>query len=183
MATNAKNAIIRKKIEGTIYDLLIKTSTENVVDSSGKTLAAILSDILTDITELPTTSTVDERIKAIIGAAPSALDTLVEIAKALNNDPNFAATITTSLAGKVDKVTGKQLSTEDFTSVLKTKLEGLAQYTHPATHSADIITESATKKFVTTAEKAKIAAAARVLSGTTTPADLTEQDLFLQIVE
>ena len=30
------------------------------------------------------------------------------------------------LADKVDKVTGKQLSTEDFTSALKTKLEGIA---------------------------------------------------------
>ena len=30
------------------------------------------------------------------------------------------------LANKVDKVTGKQLSTEDFTSVLKTKLDGIA---------------------------------------------------------
>lgn len=35
---------------------------------------------------------------------------------------------TTELSGKVDKVSGKQLSTEDFTSVLKTKLEGLSNY-------------------------------------------------------
>lgn len=32
------------------------------------------------------------------------------------------------LSGKVDKVSGKQLSTEDFTSALKTKLEGLSNY-------------------------------------------------------
>lgn len=36
--------------------------------------------------------------------------------------------IDTQLEGKVDKVTGKQLSTEDFTTVLKTKLEGLSNY-------------------------------------------------------
>lgn len=34
--------------------------------------------------------------------------------------------INTLLADKVDKVTGKQLSTEDFTSALKTKLDGIA---------------------------------------------------------
>jgi hypothetical protein len=32
------------------------------------------------------------------------------------------------ISGKVDKVTGKGLSTEDFTSALKTKLEGLSNY-------------------------------------------------------
>ena len=32
------------------------------------------------------------------------------------------------ISGKVDKVTGKQLSTEDFTTVLKQKLDGLSNY-------------------------------------------------------
>ena len=32
------------------------------------------------------------------------------------------------ISGKVDKVVGKQLSTEDFTSALKSKLEGLSNY-------------------------------------------------------
>ena len=35
---------------------------------------------------------------------------------------------TSALEDKVDKVTGKQLSTEDFTTALKTKLEGLSNY-------------------------------------------------------
>lgn len=183
MANAVKNAVIKKMIEGAICDLMVKTTTENVVDSSGKTLAATLSEILTDIAKLPTDSTVDARIKAIVGAAPEALDTLVEISKALNDDPNFATTVTNMLASKVDKVSGKQLSTNDFTTALKTKLEGLSNYSHPATHSADMITESTTKKFVTPAEKTKIATSARVLTGKTEPADLTENDLFLQIVD
>ena len=37
-------------------------------------------------------------------------------------------TITTDISGKVDKVAGKQLSTEDFTTALKNKLEGLSNY-------------------------------------------------------
>ena len=36
--------------------------------------------------------------------------------------------VTAALNNKVDKVQGKQLSTEDFTTVLKTKLEGLNNY-------------------------------------------------------
>lgn len=51
-------------------------------------------------------------------------------------DPIFSASPAASITdakkaewdNKVDKVSGKQLSTEDFTSALKTKLEGLSNY-------------------------------------------------------
>lgn len=36
--------------------------------------------------------------------------------------------LTKGLAGKVDKIDGKQLSVEDFTTALKSKLEGLSNY-------------------------------------------------------
>lgn len=42
----------------------------------------------------------------------------------------------TQLSDKVDKVTGKQLSTEDFTSALKTKLESLNNYDDAAIQEA-----------------------------------------------
>lgn len=77
-----------------------------------------------------------QKIQDVIGTAPEALDTLQEIAKALNNDANFAGTMTNELSKKVDKVQGKQLSTEDFTTVEKTKLAGIEQgankYIHPS---------------------------------------------------
>lgn len=64
----------------------------------------------------------------------------------------------TGLAGKVDVVTGKGLSTNDYTTEEKTKLAGIAEnannYVHPATHSAEMIDETDTRKFVTPAEKA-----------------------------
>ena len=63
----------------------------------------------------------------------------------------------TDLENKVDKVTGKQLSTEDYTSAEKTKLTGIAtsanNYVHPANHPTSIITQSATARFVTDTEK------------------------------
>lgn len=43
---------------------------------------------------------VDAAIASLIDAAPGTLDTLNELAAALGDDPNFAGTITTSLAGK-----------------------------------------------------------------------------------
>lgn len=61
-------------------------------------------------------------------------------------------------AGKVDKVSGKGLSTNDYTNPEKTKLAGIAEgannYTHPATHPASMITEDGSHRFTTDAEKA-----------------------------
>lgn len=49
-----------------------------------------------------TSAWVTSQINALINSAPGALDTLQELATALGNDPNFAATITASLASKLD---------------------------------------------------------------------------------
>ena len=62
-----------------------------------------------------------------------------------------------SLLNKVDKVAGKGLSTEDYTSTEKTKLSGIAEnannYVHPATHLPSIIEQDESNRFVTDAEK------------------------------
>lgn len=47
----------------------------------------------------------DSQISAVIDAAPGALDTLNELAAALNDDANFSTTITNSLATKLDSST------------------------------------------------------------------------------
>ena len=51
-------------------------------------------------------SGVDAKVKAAVDAlvagAPDALDTLIELANALNNDPNFAATMATELGKKLN---------------------------------------------------------------------------------
>lgn len=64
-----------------------------------------------DVTEF-----VNERVDALINGASGTFDTLGEIETAVNN--------------KVDKVSGKGLSTNDFTDVYKTKLDSaLTSYT------------------------------------------------------
>ena len=59
----------------------------------------------------------------------------------------------TELNSKVDKVDGKGLSSNDYTTAEKTKLSGLTNYTHPSTHDASIITQSSSYRFVTDTEK------------------------------
>ncbi|WP_061312951.1 hypothetical protein [Clostridium botulinum] len=100
-----------------------------------------------------------QKIKDIIGTAPEALDTLQEIAKALNNDADFAGTMTKQLTTKVDKAQGKQLTDENYTLAEKnklTKVENEAnKYIHPANHSVDIIVDNPNKRFTNDAEKSK----------------------------
>lgn len=54
-------------------------------------------------TKLATTAFVQAVLSSLIDAAPGALDTLNELAAAIGDDPNFAATVTNGLALKVDK--------------------------------------------------------------------------------
>lgn len=65
--------------------------------------------------------------------------------------------ITDALALKVDKVTGKQLSTEDYSTEEKNKLSGIAEsannYVHPTNHPPSIITQDENNRFVTDVEK------------------------------
>lgn len=52
----------------------------------------------------------------------------------------FIDGLVAALNGKVDKVTGKQLTTNDFTTALKNKLDALTQYVHPDAHAISFIT-------------------------------------------
>ncbi|EFC1791533.1 phage tail protein [Escherichia coli] len=51
-------------------------------------------------TQIATTEFVQAAITALINGAPATLDTLKEIAAAINNDPKFSTTINNALAGK-----------------------------------------------------------------------------------
>ena len=63
---------------------------------------------------------------SVVDSAPGTLNTLNELAAALGDDPNFATTIATQIGNKVDKVDGKGLSTNDYTTAEKNKLGGIA---------------------------------------------------------
>ena len=56
MATTAKNAIIKSKIENVVYELMVKTDAANVYVDESTTLAAKLSSIIADIATKATTA-------------------------------------------------------------------------------------------------------------------------------
>ena len=62
-----------------------------------------VSQLVND-SKFQTEEEVKAAIESIIGSAPDVLDTLKEIADALGNDPNFAATITKKLAALAEQI-------------------------------------------------------------------------------
>lgn len=114
-----KNVIVGVQKNGT--DVSINSSTRKV----NITIPTKTSDITND-SGFATETYVDTKVAGIVNSAPETLDTLNELAEALGNDPNFATTMATELGNKVDKETGKGLSSNDYTSGEKSKLAGIA---------------------------------------------------------
>lgn len=56
----------------------------------------------TNTTQVSTTAFVQAAVAALVNSAPGALDTLDELAAAFGDDQNFAATVTSELAGKLN---------------------------------------------------------------------------------
>lgn len=108
-------------------------------------IAALAADVLTleSLGAAPavhshsyaTQSDIDTAISALVGSAPQTLDTLNELAQALNDDASFATTVTTALAGKASLVHSHAIA--DVTN-LQASLDGKAASAH--THAIGDVT-------------------------------------------
>lgn len=178
---NIKYILEKIRIEGVLQDVLAKSNGENVTVTYGgkeQTLSAALAAIFTSVTELPTAEGVDSKISAaiseLIGGAPETYDTLKEIADYIDGHKDVADALTEAVGKKVDKVEGKGLSTEDFTTALKEKLEALPES----------IAEATTEKagLMSAADKARLDGIRGVRYGTEVPADMKDGELFIRVV-
>ena len=182
---NLKDAKARGDIE-TVKENQINlieddTSMEGISDSVHDTLTTDAKKIIPAINEV--NDKFKDIAKQIEGGTGGSVD-LTDYAKKeelptkiseLQNDSNFLTSVPSEyvteteldnkgyltqhqdISGKVDKVIGKGLSTEDYTTAEKNKLtnieDGANKYTHPATHNASIITQDTTHRFVSDVEK------------------------------
>jgi hypothetical protein len=129
----SKNSILKGIVNGQVTELYPKTAANNVFAQSG-------TDLETLLTTIPSTETVNglisDAIDALIDGAPATYDTLKEISDWIATHQDEYAALIAAIAGKVDKVEGKGLSTEDYTTAEKTKLAGIEAganaYTLPA---------------------------------------------------
>ncbi|MDE6500812.1 MAG: pyocin knob domain-containing protein [Ruminococcus sp.] len=89
----------------------------------------------TTYTKSETDQLIISKVAEIVSNAPSDFDTLKEIADWIENHEDSASAMnsaisanTTAINNKVDKVNGKGLSTNDFTTAYKNKLDSLSNY-------------------------------------------------------
>lgn len=184
MAT--KNITLKKQIGDTMYDLMVKTIAEQVsgtYNSSPMTLDQIITAIETELgnkasgtefTELKNTVT---SFMAGEGISDS-YDTLLEISNWITSHEELYQTLVTLAQDKVDKEDGKGLSTEDFTTELKTKLEGIPSdlTTQLSTITGNV---SQLQQTVTNIQQT-VSSTGKVILSATQPEELTENDLWLE---
>lgn len=139
MATT--KAILSKiKVDDELRDLIAKSDGENVTviyNDKEQTLSSALAEIFTTansaVTEENVQSLITDEVTKLINGAPEAGDTLKELFDLITTNSEAAELLTSAVSGKVDKVEGKGLSAEDFTTILKEKLEAL-----PAITASDV---------------------------------------------
>lgn len=107
---------------GGLSDILLTVTADVATLKSGKADK-------TDVTALAKRVTTNEG--AIANKAEQS-----EVNELSNDVANLAKEVATNLNNKVDKITGKGLSTEDFTTALKTRLENLSNYDDTAVNAA-----------------------------------------------
>lgn len=133
MANPIKSAVLRALVEGVLTDLMVRTNAENVTLTDGgteTTLAVKLAEFITALNNKTTMADVNSAISAavdgLINGAPATYDTLKEIADYIAANEDVVTALNAAIGNKVDKVDGKGLSTNDFTTTLLTKLNGIA---------------------------------------------------------
>lgn len=207
----SKYVLEQIKIEGVMRDVLSVTDGDNVklsIDGRDTTLAAELARLLVEIAALPTetdvTNVVSVAIDALIGGAPGTYDTLKEIADYIAEDKTASAALTAAIGNNVEKVSGMGLSTEDFSTTLKNKLEGLKAvtasstngnikidgaettvYAHPTGVGNEHIPAGGTEGQILTRTASGYAfadAPAPLRYGTTAPADMKDGEMFVRVV-
>lgn len=102
----------------------VDNKANNYMPKSGGTFTGTitLSGAPTSDLHAATKKYVDSAVANLINSAPETLATLDALAYALGDDPNFATTVASQIGAKVDKVEGKGLSTNDYTTAEKNKL-------------------------------------------------------------
>lgn len=78
----------------------LQEAVARTIEGAGLSLSDTDFDQFTAAVQWYADTAAAQRVAALVNSSPAALDTLNELAAALANDPNFAATMTTALANK-----------------------------------------------------------------------------------
>lgn len=174
---NAPNSNITGNITATTgtstFNNVTITGTLDMDANTSSTITGLTAP--TNSTDAATKAYVDTSISNLVDAAPGALDTLNELAAALNDDASFHTTVTTALAGKLALAGGTMTGAIDMGANKITT-------TYTPTNAADLTTKTYTDstflKLAGGTMTGGITMGANVISATYTPTngnDLTNK--------
>jgi hypothetical protein len=120
------------------------------LDSNGKIPDSEIPDTIARDSEIPsltgyaTETYVGTAISNLIDTAPSTLNTLNELAAAINDDASFASTVTTSLGNKLDSTTAAStyLTQSNASSTYLAQADASSTYLTQSTASSTYLTQS-----------------------------------------
>jgi hypothetical protein len=124
--------ILRAMIDGTAYTKEPQSRNEELLLELKDVIEAGGLDPDDYYTKTETDTKITEKVAEIVADAPEDFDTLKEMSDWISSHEDSAAAMNSAIqanaaaiTGKVDKETGKGLSTEDYTTSEKTKLSGI----------------------------------------------------------
>jgi hypothetical protein len=130
---------------------------KETVKTLGNKVDANENDIENKVTEI---NQQIENIKKVLTSDDTDFDTLQELVNALKNNVSSISDLFSELSKKVDKVSGKDLSTNDYTTEEKKKLKGIEAGANNYILPTDVVQDGSyvhTDNNYTTEEKNKLA--------------------------
>lgn len=210
MANNMKQVLLKKKIEGVIYDLYVKTSAALVQYDENTTVAAkvaaveaVANKAKDDLATLmgsegskSIASMIDEKVDALKTALTNEADA-TSLAGKIKANATAVAAAQKAVSDEATRAKAAEKTLTDNLGALTTKV-GSIPTSGTGANSASVVAYAAAlaadaKKAATdeatraqAAESAlttKVNARARFLVSASEPADLTESDVWAQIIE
>lgn len=124
------------------------TNVQTALDEAVEKLAITQAHVLTLDTEKASKDDVDKAIADLVDSAPEEMNTIKELATEIKNNKDVVELLTTAVGNKVDKVDGKDLSTNDYTTEEKEKLAGIARGAEVNVQSDWNATDETSKTFI-----------------------------------
>lgn len=197
---NAEKAILKAIINGTLTELLVKTSAEQVYLNDTLTLATKLTEMVAAINERAKTTDMNTAIETAVNAlreevfgdaVNEALNNFTEFAQYVAEHGEIADAMAAAIGDKADKKTVEALdaaikalgslaskntvSESDLDAALKEKVNAAAEGNH--SHANKAVLDTITSDNIN-AWNAK----ANIYKSATQPAGMTEHDLWIQLI-
>ncbi len=198
MANTIQSAIFQTMVEGVLKDIYFQTHGDHVIvtdDGVDKTLTVKLAEIITSIgdagvSEAEVNTIVTQAIADLVDSAPESLDTLRELAEAIQANDTLTDALNSAIGNKVDKVAGSSLVADSLIAAIQAlDTDALATINSTKIDKWDSAQENVIEKVAVNGSDLPVTnkgvdiSVPTISTGTIAPTGMKAGDLFLQIID